>query len=223
MGAAAGPDIIEDGLVLCLDAANPKSYSGSGTNWEDLSGNGNNGTLVNGVVYSSSDNGSFSFDGVNDYIEVSNSSSLNPSNNTIICWAKSDNSTWNDNGYLMSKRNVFIIHPIGGQTRVGYYFFLNGSYISASVYPSNIQNWNMYAYSWDGTYLNAYLNGNLISSGAKTGPLNTSDTGVLQIGKDDSLSRYLDGNISICKIYNRALTASEIKQNYIALKGRFNI
>lgn len=64
-----GP-IVTDGLVLCLDAANPKSYPGSGTAWMDLSGNGNNGTLTNGPTYNSGNKGSIVFDGVNDYVRT---------------------------------------------------------------------------------------------------------------------------------------------------------
>jgi hypothetical protein len=67
MALSHSPSIVTDGLVLCLDAGNPKSYPGSGTTWTDLSGNGNNGTLVNGVGYSGDNLGSLSFDGVNDY------------------------------------------------------------------------------------------------------------------------------------------------------------
>jgi hypothetical protein len=59
MGIAYNPAIIRSNLVLCLDAANPKSYPGSGTTWTDLSGFGNNGTLINGVGYSSDNLGSF--------------------------------------------------------------------------------------------------------------------------------------------------------------------
>jgi hypothetical protein len=69
MGAFAGPDGVESSLVLALDAANPKSYPGSGTTWTDLSGNGNNGTLVNGVGYVGTNGGALSFDGSNDYVE----------------------------------------------------------------------------------------------------------------------------------------------------------
>jgi hypothetical protein len=68
MGLSHSPSIITQNLVLCLDAANPKSYPGSGTTWTDLSGNGNTGTLVNGVGYNSGNLGSLSFDGVNDYV-----------------------------------------------------------------------------------------------------------------------------------------------------------
>ena len=216
-----GKPIVTDGLVLCLDAANPKSYPGSGTTWTDLSGNGNNGTLVNGVGYNSSNLGSLVFDGSNDYVSVANSNSLNPLTNTLICWVKSNTSTWNDYGFLMSKRDVFVMHPNISSTTVNYYYRLNNAWVSQQITVSNITVWNMYACSWDGTNINAYLNGALINSGVKTGPLNTADTGVLQIGKDDTYSRYLNGNIAQASIYNRALSATEIAQNYNALKSRY--
>jgi hypothetical protein len=74
MSVAGGPDLIQDGLVLCLDAANTKSYPGSGTSWVDLSGNGNNGTLTNGPTFSSTNGGNIFFDGTNDYVRVSSTS-----------------------------------------------------------------------------------------------------------------------------------------------------
>jgi len=213
------PRIITDGLVLALDAGNTKSYPGSGSTWTDLSGNGNNGTLVNGVGYS---NGALSFDGSNDYVSVSNSNSLNPLTNTLICWAKSNTATWNEYGFLMSKRDVFVMHPNINSTGVSYYYRLNNTWVSQGITVNNIQQWNMYACSWDGTTLSAYLNGNLINSGVKTGPLNTADTGALEIGRDDGIgSRVFNGNISQVKMYNRSLTASEIQQNFNALRGRY--
>jgi hypothetical protein len=224
MSLAHNPRIITDGLVLCLDAANTKSYPGSGTTWTDLSGRGNNGTLVNGVGYNGSNLGSLSFDGVNDYVSVSNSSSLNPLTNTLICWAKSNTATWNEYGFLMSKRDVFVMHPNISSTTVSYYYRLNTIWEPQTITVNNIQQWNMYACSWDGTTLSAYLNGNLINSGVKTGPLNTADTGVLEIGRDDGLGgRVFNGNIAQASIYNRALTAAEVQQNFNALRSRYSI
>jgi hypothetical protein len=216
-------DIVRDGLVLNLDAGNLASYPGSGTTWTDVSSNGNNGTLVNGTGYNSANGGSLSFNGSTHYVTVANSNSLNPPTNTLICWAKSDTSTWNENGFLMSKRDVFVMHPNAGSTTVDYFYRLNNAWVSQQIPVSNITVWNMYACSWDGTNINAYLNGTLINSGVKTGPLNTSDTGVLEIGKDDTLARYLDGNIAQASIYNRALTAAEIQQNYNALATRYGL
>ena len=71
MGIAYNPRTITDGLVLCLDAANTKSYPGSGTTWTDLSGRGNTGTLTNGPTYSSANGGSIVFDGTDDIVNTS--------------------------------------------------------------------------------------------------------------------------------------------------------
>ena len=81
MAVGYNPKIITDGLVLCLDAGNTKSYPGSGTSWSDLSGQGNTGTLVNGPTYSSADGGSIVFDGSNDYGSLS---SLNLFLNSVV-------------------------------------------------------------------------------------------------------------------------------------------
>ena len=80
--------IIDDGLVLYLDAANTKSYPGSGTTWTDLSGNGNNGTLENGVGYNSGNGGSLVFDGVDDYDYVLISSGISYSEYTFMFFCR---------------------------------------------------------------------------------------------------------------------------------------
>ena len=81
MALSHSPKIVTDGLVLCLDAGDGKSYSGSGTTWYDRSGNGNNGILVNGPTFDSNNRGAIVFDGVNDHVSIPNSSSLQLSNN----------------------------------------------------------------------------------------------------------------------------------------------
>ena len=87
MSVFSYPNIVNDSLVLTLDAGNQNSYAGSGTNWYDLSGNGNNGTLTNGPTFNSSNIGSIVFDGVDDYVNIPDNSSLNPTKNlTLSCW-----------------------------------------------------------------------------------------------------------------------------------------
>jgi hypothetical protein len=90
MGIAYNTSIVRDGLVLYLDAANKKSYSGTGTVWKDLSGQSNNGTLVNGVGYSSDNKGAMAFDGVDDYVDSGEASFLGPSLSglTVSCWIR---------------------------------------------------------------------------------------------------------------------------------------
>jgi len=213
--------IVRNGLVLHLDAANPKSYPGSGTVWKDLSGNGNDGTLVNGVGYSSNSKGTLTFDGINDEVRVTNSASLNPLNNTLICWVKSNTATWNATGPLMSKRSVFVMYPIFNTKNVQYYYYLNNSWQAQQITASDITIWNMYACTWNGTAITAFLNGRQINSGNKTGPLFTTNTSILYIGRDQG--SYLNGNIAQSMIYNRALSAAEIRQNFEATRGRYGI
>ena len=83
MGLAHSPRLVTDGLVLCVDAANTKSYPGSGTTWTDLSGKGNDGSLINGAAFDSGNNGSINIDGSNDRIDVAYSPTLAFSNGII--------------------------------------------------------------------------------------------------------------------------------------------
>ena len=89
MAGKSGPDIVENGLVLCLDAANKLSYRGTGTTWTDLSGNNNNVTLTNGPTFNAGNQGSIVFDGVDDY---ANFYAPNLSSVAVIeIWAKISN------------------------------------------------------------------------------------------------------------------------------------
>jgi hypothetical protein len=112
MSASAGPDIITDGLVLCFDAGNRKSYPGSGNTWRDLAGRGLNGTLINGPTFNSSNGGSIVFDGSNDFVNCGDNSSLQfgTSNLTWAAWVKTANS--NLNGNIIGKRNTDGIFPM---------------------------------------------------------------------------------------------------------------
>ena len=94
MAVAGGPNIVEDGLVLALDAANKKSYPGSGTVWSDLSGNSNDGTLTNGPTFSSNNSGIFSFDGANDIVVgPATVNSLSSTTMTISIWTNPNSTT----------------------------------------------------------------------------------------------------------------------------------
>src|SRR5210317_1273968 len=84
MGVYGGPDIITEGLVLALDAGSKRSYSGSGNTWTDLSGNGNNGTLVNTPTFSSNSGGKFSFDGVDTSITTNYDFGWNNTNSVSV-------------------------------------------------------------------------------------------------------------------------------------------
>jgi hypothetical protein len=215
--------IITDGLVLCLDAANPKSYGGSGTTWTDLSGLGNTGTLVNGVGYSSANKGSLSFDGSNDFIDFTSDSNLLPTNGLTVSawfrttvadrWLITKTSNPNVNGYLLAG---------GSNGAIG--FAINNALV---VVPNPITtgSWLYVAGTWaPSTSLLIYQNGIQVGSNITSIPssiINPSYT--LEIGRRPNGPDYWNGNISQVSIYNRALSASEIKQNYNATKSRYGL
>ena len=222
MGVFAGPDIIEDGLVTLLDAGNSKSYSGSGTTWIDLSPNQQDATMNSAPSFTTVDNiKHFDFDGTDDYFEISNHYNMNITNAvTASCWVKSNTTNWNDTGWLMSKRNQFLLHPRTPNKQFDWYIH-NGSFrpISVSNASFDITQWHNWTGTYDGSYQRLYLNGIQVNSNAQSGTL-TSSTSSLFIGQDLG-TRFGDAKIAYCMVYNKALTASEVKQNYEATKGRF--
>ena len=225
MSVSGGPDIVENGLVLCLDAGNTKSYPGSGTVWTDLSRNGNNGTLTNGPTFGSADGGAIVFDGSNDYVTVPSLPNFaNINQLTAIVWAKSAVANWNESGFLISRRNQFIIHPNAGSKNVAFYINSNGWTDGTVNYtPDNIMIYNQYSITYNAGALRGYGNGILRSSGTVGAGL-TSDSGKTEIGRDEDIAnRFLNGSIAMVQVYYRALSATEILQNYNATKGRFRL
>ena len=233
MAVEHSPYIVNSGLVLCLDAGNTKSYPGSGSTWSDLSGNSNNGTLTNGPTYSSGNGGSIVFDGSDDYVSLG-SLKLNTAAGTISFWVKLDvNVTPSFTGNM---------RPFGSDTdfemrwgpsgQGGNLWFDLGYSFSDGAKPTTKNNWNSNQWYnivavWDANASTSawYIDGVLDSSsnvGVSAATL-TALSGNLLIGSSGGIAGYLDGNISQFSAYNKALSASEIQQNFNALRGRFGI
>ena len=225
MARTHSPRIVTDGLVLAVDAGNTKSYPGSGTSWSDISGQGNNGTLTNGPTYSSDNGGSIVFDGTNDYIDVSGTESLNAPisiNFTLSVWmypTKTGNwqgvftknrSTGTQVGLFLSSSNEFVFGFSGsGGNLIGSSFSTNTWYHIVLVQAAN-------------TSRKIYINGSLDIT--KTSSFGTTSSGseTFRLGQASGVNEYFGGRISNASIYNnKALTASEVLQNYNALKGRY--
>ena len=229
MAIAYNPKIVTDGLVLCLDAANQKSYPGSGTTWSDLSGNGNTGTLVNGVGYNSSNNGSLVFDGVNDVVTGSTSSLT--SNYSIELWFKLVTSNAADNSLIAltsSNSHGFLGEVAHSDKKIRFlHRFPYGVSGGDSFYSSGSINLNeIYCVSWvRDTNQKIYINSNFDSQITSTSSAFDSNLTQLTIGQllQNNAARIINGNIYSCKIYNRALTAQEIQQNFNATKGRYGL
>ena len=219
------PRIVTDGLVLCLDAGNPLSYTSGDSVWKDLSGNGNNGTLVNGVGYNSSNGGSLSFDGVNDYVSGTNNITLQLVNDlTVSAWVKLGdaanqgivekmNSSYN--GYGITKQNGFFKFWTASNNN---YTYTN----SNTTYVADNNWYYVVGRRMSGT--NRLFINSILQLDSQSAPL--SDSGqIYVVGRYYSNvdNYYLGGNIAQVSIYNRALTPQEVQDNYLATKGRYGL
>jgi hypothetical protein len=210
--------IVTDGLVLYLDAANTKSYPGTGTSWLDLSKNGNNGTLVGGPTFSSSNLGSIVLDGSDDFILPTNS--FGGGNWSVSMW-------------------VNIVTPIvASPPYYNHYCLIEGESLttflavtdsSINVYVTPIVNysfvnntgWHNICFTYSGTQITAAVDG--VNRGVITITNPLSSNKIRRIGKRDAIdtTHPYKGNISNVQFYNRALSVSEVLQNYNATKFRY--
>ena len=226
MGAASGPDIVEDGLVLCLDAGNRESYTGSGDIWNELSNN-MSAELVNSPTFNSQNNGFFQFVS-DDYARIPNNTLLDTQTPSVEVWIKTNATTqlgfWFEKGTVNSQYSLFQSNgTLIWRQNVG------GSLIDLTITTSNFintSNWYQVVGTFTSGRRRLYVNNNLVNSDTVTGTLGTN-TGGMSIGAyggyTGSKSYYYNGNLAICRVYNKELTSTEVLQNYNAIKGRFGI
>ena len=224
------PKIVTDGLVLYLDAANSKSYISGSTTWNDISRGGNNGTLVNGPTFSSSNGGSIVFDGVNDYCTLG-TKNLIQNNFTISIWFKL-NSSGNKEHFIFSNNYsttpaLLITANVVGTARELTAYYVSGNVTSYTIssttdIPASINNITLVR---NGSTNIPYLNGIEQTSRIFTNSTVLS-SGLYELGYAtirNKTTAYLQGNIYQTSIYNRALTSQEVLQNYNATKSRFGL
>jgi hypothetical protein len=231
MGAYAGPDVSESGLVLALDAGNTKSYNAgiSTTTWTDLSGNGNTGTLTNGPTYSISNGGSIAFDGVNDYADFF-APSLGTTT-TVEMWVNLGASYSGGMFFGWLRYDVYC-----GSGNLGYNTANAGDLygISSATVSSLglVNNWKHYVFEMrsDVSYTNNKIYINTISQslsqqlGSENAANRTFNNGNGRIsGWRDNTLYPISMNCASFKVYNRALTAAEIQQNFNATKSRYGL
>jgi hypothetical protein len=234
---SGGPNIVINGLVLYLDAANPKSYISGSTTWNDISRSGNNGTLINGPTYSSANGGSIVFDGIDDYVtNIGTTSTFSFIQNTAVftlnVWVKpsilgtamyfmgNNDGTAGSKGFYFGKLannrlSLAVTYGVGGQFVMNY---------QLSNYFTDT-NWVNVTASSNGSVATAYKNG--VQFGSSSSTIINFSTGdsqrTLAVGRVNNLGSNWSGNVAITQIYNRALSDSEILQNYNAIKSRFGL
>lgn len=227
MASIGGPNIIEDGLVLYLDAANTRSYPGSGTTWNDLSGNGNSGTLTNGPTFDSVNNGSIVFDGVNDFLVIPFLTNylniLTGIDFTITTWVNYKTLSINRNG-LWGKDGVIEFGPINNTSIQAWspsgqltYNISSSEFVQKPTEFTLVNDFNNFR-------TNLYINGVLVSNGGfLRGGTNLTNFTLMTGAFDSPGARFVNGDIYLFRTYNRVLSPQEILQNYNATKGRFGL
>ena len=217
MGVKVGPRIIQNGLILDVDAAVPRSYSGTGLTANGLIG-GIGGTLVNGTGFGTTNNGFFIFDGTNDYINFGNNSILYQNSGTLSAWTKTSAPGGGFRGIIARQGaygffyndSVLVAYDWGGnQTRsTGINIADNTWKNVVMTYQSGVN---------DGTII--YLNG--VSVLTTTITISNFPTDYLFGGAEANASQYAACQISSFNMYSRVLTAQEVLHNYNTTKGRF--
>ena len=217
--------IVTNGLVLNLDAGFTPSYPTTGTTWYDVSSGGNNGTLINGPTFNSGNGGSIVFDGTNDYVTI-NQTLTTPI--TITGFVKYNNQGKSLNTWMNSFPHTVLAISLnrlgGGQI---YVYIGNGSgwqgqpgIISST--NMSVNTWYHLAYVSNGSGSVLYLNGVNVGTSihSPSGWGLKYFLGWIELNGD---GEYLNGNIGNTQIYNRALSQTEIIQNYNAQKSRFGL
>jgi hypothetical protein len=229
MGISAGPQIIRDSsLVLGLDASDANSnYRSNGRIWNDLSGNNNTGSIVNGATLNNDAYGSFNFNGINSYISIANNTTLQPPTSlTLECALKVGNLT---SGFIVAYSGdaggsfVKYGYRIISNTLTGY-INSNGPIAAVGGNVLTVGTWVYATLTYDGASAKVYENGVLINSAAITGSMDYNAYGspyYFNMGRKSGDGNYVSASISTVKLYNRALSATEIQQNYIQFQSRF--
>ena len=233
---AVSVPIISNGLILSLDAGNAASYPGSGTTWTDVSDNINTGTLVNGVGYSASNGGALTFDGTNDYV-LANNTNLN----SLSLSSRFSNTSVSHFSWVYPTGAGVLVSELGQTTPNSGYHDSNieisagGAFsfstwhngLTSKVVSSN-QSFNIWYYvgfTYDGTTLTAYINGSSIGTTtfARVPPSQTHYALFSTDATNMGTGGYGVGRCAAFSVYNKALTAAEVSQNFQALRGRFGV
>lgn len=229
------PNIVTNGLVLNLDAANIKSYPRSGTTWNDLSGFNNSGSLTNGPTFNSANGGSIVFDGVNDYVDCGSGNQITGLINlTVSAWVypvTSSATRYVSRYYDTTANNGFVLYSYLPSEATNIKFAFDGRE-SASEYlftssslEYSLNQWYNVVGTKNANNWRVYVNSILVASNNVGNGTTAFQQNNLQVGAliTSFGSFYTRNSVANSQIYNRALSQTEIQQNYNATKTRFGL
>jgi hypothetical protein len=227
MAISRGPKIVTNGLVLALDAADKNSYPGTGTTWTDVSGNANTGTLTNGPTFSNGNGGSIVFDGTNDYVTRSSVATNLSTGVSMEMVFKSTDMNSRAQGFMQYNilgTNHYINFYTSGVGTLRWETWVpvptGGAFYSSTTLSNNTWYHAIGTYNSNGSSV-LYINGSNVGTGTySAASYSATYTTTFTIGE---YAGYLSGNVALARIYNRALSATEVLQNYNATKPRFGL
>jgi hypothetical protein len=222
------PIPVTSGLQLYLDAASNTSYPGTGTTWFDLSGQSNDVVMQNsGSISFTRSGGSYFTLTSNGYFNKATTTGVPTGSSayTMSVWVQWSSGTWPGSGGMIGIGNSTSgnltnqFRTLNTNGLINYWF---GNDLAATSTVSPASQWFNAVAQWDGTTRKIWVNGTQIASGAVTG-LNVSSS-LVQVGATNlSGSEPLGGRIGQALIYNRALTSTEINDNYTAVRTRYGV
>ena len=225
-------NIVKDGLVLHIDAGNNLSYAGTGLTALNIAGVGATGILINGVGFGVSSGGSFIFDGTNDYINCGTDSITDLATTTMTAEVMFQTTGATNRPHLISRGThgavgqFVLILEATTPPKMRFYLDKGSGWVAAATGNTTIQNnqWYHTVGVYDGTNVYIYVNGTLDVSASSTGALRSTPSDSVLVGFfSGSATHYLTGKIPFARLYNKALSSTEILQNYNALKGRYGL
>jgi len=206
MALSRGPKIVTSGLVLALDAADKNSYRGSGTSWFDLSGNNRIGILTNGPTFNSGNNGYITFDGVDDFTDITFLPAQTDSPLSVFSWV-----------YLTSLPTLGVASGIWGHYGVG-------NFNNSSLPVFSVGVWTYAGFTSTGSDHIYYVNAQSQAtwSGTTGSILGNPSSPVHMVGRSDAARTWI-GRIATTSVYTKTLSSTEVLQNYNATKTRFGL
>ena len=228
------PKSVTDGLLMFLDAGNAKSFAVGATVWNDVSRGDKDGDLQNGATFSAANNGAIVFDGVNDRVKLQNTNLWFPISTgefTFDVWIKSPGLASGNtyNGIISLSYGLTLSTLSSGDVIFRVYDSVLSTIVNLTSIgvDCNDNRWHHIVGINDGTTSKIYIDGvfnisTSVSFNGDTDPTWYSNPNICLIGWEvNNINRYFNGNISMVKIYDKALSAAEVLQNYKATKSRY--
>jgi hypothetical protein len=223
MGISGGPDMIQEGLLISLDASDRNSYVSGSTAWRDLSGNNRTFTIVNSTTFGGNH---IELPGSGSRIQLVENFDWSAIPFTLSSWINMTDQTYPSVYDLIQAGNGHLSLNAASTPNLDIRITAGGGVSVVSGGTILLNQWYNLVATREGNNYKLYINGSLVGTGTSSVLVYDANMKGVNIGYSpdvDAVTRTMNGKIGNAQIYNRALSATEIEQNYNALKSRFGL